>query len=180
MTGRNRAAQPEPCAETLHSWPGWLPAPDTFLPQSHHRDCLESGPTFSKFRTRSGKGSLPLPPYPLTQEGESPLTASPPSIPPNLRLLPWEAWCTIYRAAGLVLSPGPGFSVLYLGKSHGGGFQEDRAAAGNPENSDSREGPGLKVKVSRVNLGSHCSRGRGELWGGAGGRASLQACFPMS
>lgn len=51
------------CAETLHScWLGFL-FPDAFLPQSHHGDCLESGPTFSKFRARSGKGTLPLPPH---------------------------------------------------------------------------------------------------------------------
>lgn len=54
------------CAETLHScWLGFL-FPNAFLPQSHHRDCLESCPTFSKFRARSGKGSLP---HPLTLEG---------------------------------------------------------------------------------------------------------------
>lgn len=42
--------------------------------QSHQGDCLESGPTFSKFRARSGRGSLPSPPHPLTLEGGSHLT----------------------------------------------------------------------------------------------------------
>ena len=115
-------AHTEPGAETLHSWLGWLPAPDTFLPQSHHRDCLESGPTFSKFRTRSGKGSLLFPPHPLTQEGGSPLTASPPSVPRQPPPPPLGSLVQDIPCCWTCTVPRPRLLCLYLGKSHGGWF----------------------------------------------------------
>lgn len=82
----------------------------------------------------------------------------------------------IHRAVGFVLSPDPGFSVCTWERAMGVVSRRTGPPAGNPENPDSREGRGLKIKVARVNLGSRCSGGvcvwgAGEwrVWGFAAG-----------
>ena len=113
---------------------GWASCSRCIPAHSHHRDCLESGPTFSKFRTRCGKGSLPLPPHPLTLEGGSHLTHQPSSLRTCTKQFP-QGQCAQCPS-------------LCLGKRNGGCCPGGQGWEGRPRGpTASRAGLGLKIQV---------------------------------
>lgn len=128
---------------------GWLPVPDAFLPQSHQGDCcLESGPTFSKFRARSGKGFLPSPPHTLTLQRGSHLTHQPSYSPPTLGGLEWCLAWPGWGGGGLVpdilsdlhkavpARPSVLFPFLYMEKRNGEGVLSRRVGLGGGNSED--------------------------------------------